>query len=103
MSYTNVVFVRHGNTKPFLFETVSWPELKKGDSVICDTKHAKDEPGVCITDSISLDADELEAVATGVGATLPLKRIRGVVTIRPFEYKDESPAGADDTGEAMDG
>lgn len=101
--YSYVVLVGHGGGKPFLFEAPSYPRLNTGDSVLCDTQNGSEQPGKCLSPTLYLGGDELDALITAARAKRPLRRVVGLVEVTKLQYKDESPDGADDTDEAMDG
>ena len=73
-----IVKVRHQKdsyAKEYLFETLR--NLKKGDSVICDTRKCGEEISICTSDSIEVKKEVLEFLETDGRWTLPLKKVVG--------------------------
>lgn len=72
----NVVWVRHGNSKPFAFEVPGAlkPYISKGTNVLCSTMRGL-QFGTAVTDVIS--GESILDVAVINGAYLPLKSVVG--------------------------
>lgn len=81
----NIVSVKHSteNQKTYWFEVPDdlIQRIRSGDKVICDTRRGQ-QRGVAVTDVWS--GDGIESVAVQYGATLPLRKILGVVHTIPM-------------------
>lgn len=107
--YIYAVVVKDTDGKPVVCEASSWPELHIGDRVLFGTQTTGEVEGICLSMSKYFDREEQELLeqellAAAAGQQLPFPRVRGVISVRRFEYDDEkTPEGADTPADAMDG
>lgn len=71
-----VVIVKHADGKRCMFEVPGDYVLKKGDKVLCDTKHGE-VIATCVTESLKCCPEVFDMFAELVGATFPLRKILG--------------------------
>lgn len=73
----NLVIIKHDNDpRKFLFQVPDHVYLKKGDRVICKTRHGESD-GTCVYDSFTLDGPALDIFIREIGAKKPLAPIIG--------------------------
>ena len=77
--YYHCAFVKHeNNDKPYLFCVGREEKIRGGAKVVCETRFGR-ENGVVFGDSFMVSEDALKSFCPGVGATLPLRPIVGIV------------------------
>lgn len=89
--FITLLLIRHGGDKKlYLFEAPPFEHIVPGDIVMLDTQRGP-QLGVVkgIVASCHKDADAIPALMMATGATAPLRRALGRVTMEKFTYPDE--------------
>lgn len=87
----NVVLVRHmkdPGLKQYLFALPNGKALKKDDRVIVETCKGVQKDGICTSDSFAVGETALAVVSALTGATLPLRRVLGVLHPEMWEGEE---------------
>lgn len=73
----NLAIIKHDNDyRKFLFQVPDHVYLKKGDRVICKTRHGESN-GTCVYDGFMLNGPALDIFIREIGAKKPLAPIIG--------------------------
>lgn len=89
--FVSLVAVKHEehHDRSFLFEAPHSCGLKKGDSVIVDTKYGEALGKVTAFQSfVMVGSDGYNFILDAMGATEPLKKVVGA--FKPYEYKEDN-------------
>jgi len=82
---------------PYLFEAPKYSHISAGTDVMVETVN-EDGDGVVLAKAkvirstninIRYDKEELEMLIEACRATLPLRRVRSIITVNELEYDDE--------------
>lgn len=69
-----------------LYEAPESAYLEIGNHVVCKDADGNDVIGVCVSRVHYVDAEQLDMICAVAGITLPLKRLRGVVSFSTYNY-----------------
>lgn len=90
MAYIDVVAVKFSKEgKTYLFSAPSWTRaIHEGSQVKVETSKGEDYGEVIAKETFDEKSDDLQFVVKVAGATLPLKRVLGVVTYNEIYYPE---------------
>ena len=69
-----------------LYEAPESAYLEAGNHVICKDENGNDAIGVCVSRVHYVNPEQLDMICAVAGITLPLKRLRGVVSFSTYNY-----------------
>lgn len=90
MAYIDVVAVKFSKEgKVYLFRAPAFTHaLHEGSQVKVETSHGEDYGEVIAKDTYDENGEDLLFIAAVAGATLPLKRVLGVITYNEIYYPE---------------
>lgn len=96
MAYIDVVAVKFSKEgKTYLFRAPAWTSaIHEGSQVKVETSKGEDYGEVVAKDVCDENGNDLQFVAAVAGATLPLKRVLGVVTYNEIYYPEQAATEA---------
>lgn len=88
--YIDLVAVVHqAGQRPFLFQAPAWTyALKPGTDVIVQARGEETKGTVVDSLTIRVGSEELDFILKAMNATLPLKKVLGVVTYNEIYYPE---------------
>ena len=100
MNYIDLVAVtHHEGERPFLFQAPAWTyALKPGTEVVVDTVKGMQKGRVVDSITVGVGGEHYDFIVKAMNATLPLKKVVGVLNYTEIKYPEPSPEVPEDSG-----
>lgn len=88
MAYIDIVAVKLRPERPYLFQAPSWSAIREGDQVKVETSNGTQIGEVVAKDTFDDARDDFDFIVKAMSATLPLKRVLGMIRYTEIDYTD---------------
>ena len=96
-----VAVVNQAGQRPFLFQAPAWTyALKPGTEVVVETVNGEKKGVVVDSITVRIGREELDFIVKAMNATLPLKKVLGVLEYTELKYPEpaSSPESHEESG-----